>query len=355
MPRLNLFVCVTALAVAALCVGCQGNNSGSSPTSSATKQQSLTLGLTYIPNVQFAPFYVESGQNLASTGKQHFDLRLRHHGGDEGLFNALLTGKEDAVVAFGDEAIQANSAGMELSIIGVLYQKYPVVVISKADSGINAWSDLRGKTVGLPGKFGSNWFGFQVGLAAHGLSLADVEIAEIGYTQQSQLQTGKVDAVVGFSNNDLVRFQLAGMSVQTLELPADTPMVGAAIITTQKFAAANPLACQALVNGMARAIHQISKQPDLALTWTKKHDETLNNAAALQAAEATNLATLELTRLPDYDPDNPGRSAAVDVQKVAQMITLLDSINALDSQVSSAQLQQDLPRMVLAADLEPQP
>ena len=328
--------------------GCGLNGGEGSPSTSPASGKTaagnqegrpVTIGLTYIPNVQFAPFYVAKDENLfswkgeADTNSAQ-SIALRHHGADEGLFNALMSGKEDMVVAFGDEATQAISQGMPLSIIGVLYQRYPVVVIARHDSGIKTWQDLKGKTVGLPGRYGSNWFGFQAGLHAAGLSLDDVKVAEIGYTQQTQLTTGKVDAVVGFSNNDLVRFQLAGVGVTTLTLPSETPLVGAVVVTTQEFATHEPEVCQATVNGMAKAIHKITAHPETALAATKKYDQTLTNDQAIAAARHVTEATNELIKLDHFDPKNPGAQSLVNPQKFRDMVTLLDKIGALSDKIN---------------------
>lgn len=292
---------------------------------SDTSAKATTIGLTYIPNIQFSPFYVAKAQHLFSDTP----VELRHHGADEGLFNALLTGKEDAVVAFGDEAVQAISEGMDLAIIGILYQHYPVTVIANRDSAIQSWSDLRGKTVGVPGRYGSSWFGFQAGLAAAGLSLDDVKVAEIGYTQQAQLTTRKVDAVVGFTNNDLVRFQLAGVDVTTLELPADTPMIGAALITTGKFAKKYPQKCRDLVNGMVRGVKQVHDNPDEAINVTKQYDESLSGKSALQAARVVLDATNQITALKQYDAQNPGKAVAPNRRQVRDMIAVMKQMGAL--------------------------
>lgn len=339
---------LAALAVSALALS--GCTSGASPTNSTdsssptitggplTPDVAVTIGLTYIPNIQFAPFYVAKEKKLFDLAGSKAPVNLRHHGADEGLFNALLSGKENFVVAFGDEAVQAASQGMELTTVGILYQRYPVVVIAKADSGIKTWQDLKGKTVGLPGRYGSNWFGFQAGLNAAGLTLDDVKVSEIGYTQQTQLTTGKVDAVVGFSNNDLVRFNLAGVKVTTLALPENTPLVGAAIVTTEDYAKSNPEICQGVVDGMAEAVNLINENPELALTETRKYDETLTNEASLEAAKQVLAATNELTKIPNYDPENPGKASLPNPKQFRDMIALLDKIGALSDQVDLTKL-----------------
>lgn len=335
---------------AAVLVGCaagstveKGSSAGPAGTPAGT-DRAVTIGLTYIPNVQFAPFYVAAQDRLfrwdGGGGVSQQPVNLRHHGADEGLFNSLLSHKEDYVVAFADEAVQAISAGMDLCVTGILYQKYPVEVIATKQSGITSWADLKGKTVGVPGRFGSSWFGFQAGLQQAGLSLDDVLVSEIGYTQQTQMATGKVDAVVGFSNNDLVQFQLAGLEVTEIPLPSNLPLVGAAVVTTGERCKNDDSVNEGVINGMAEAINSIQQNPEKAVEYTKKYDQTLNTAASLRAAQKVNLATLELEQLPDYDPADPGRAVAPDPQEFMAMIALLDEIGALDNQVDLSSLDQ---------------
>src|SRR5699024_3045408 len=57
----------------------------------------LTLGLTYVPNVQFAPFYLAEQKGYFTDAG--VDVTLRHHGESEDLFGALRSGTEDLVVA----------------------------------------------------------------------------------------------------------------------------------------------------------------------------------------------------------------------------------------------------------------
>jgi hypothetical protein len=143
---------------------------------------------------------------------------LRHHGSNEGLFTALLSGEEDYVLAGGDEVVQARSEGMDLVAIGQYYRSYPVTIIVPENSDIHTAADLAGRSIGVPGRFGESWFGLLAALAQAGLTQDDVSIVEIGYTQQAALTTGRVEAIIGFSNNDQVQFATAGIPTRTVPL-----------------------------------------------------------------------------------------------------------------------------------------
>ena len=133
---------LTTLVVAASAVTLCGCSSSESPSPAANAQSEVdlqeptdvTLGLTYIPNVQFAPTYIaEEDAVYANAGA---NVTLRHHGADEGLFTALTAGEEDVVLASGDEVLQARDQGMDVVAIGSYYHTYPVVVAVPEESDI---------------------------------------------------------------------------------------------------------------------------------------------------------------------------------------------------------------------------
>ena len=224
-----------SLALGACTVGPGATQSGASSRGASD----VTIGLTYIPNVQFAPVYVADSQGLYNDAG--ITPTIRHHGSDEGLFTALLAGQEDVVIASGDEAAVAASQGLDLVSIGQYYATYPGSVIVPASSSITSLADLAGKNIGIPGEYGSSYYATLAAIKAGGLQTSDVTISSIGYTQQAALAAGQVDAVVGFTNNDAVQMRLAGIDIREIPLDdASTPLVAASIITTREWAQAHP-------------------------------------------------------------------------------------------------------------------
>ena len=161
-----------ALAVTALGLSACGSQQAAPASGGNDRSTSVVVGLTYIPNVQFAPAYVAVSEGIF-TGNG-VDASVRHHGSDEGLFTALLAGEEDVVIASGDEAAVASTQGMDLVSIGSYYRDYPGTVIVRDDSPIQSLADLKGATIGIPGEYGSNWYATLAALQGAGLTLADV-------------------------------------------------------------------------------------------------------------------------------------------------------------------------------------
>lgn len=289
------------LAVLALgLTGC-GQDEPTSPTPAASGQAGSvttpTLGLSYIPNVQFAPFYVGEKKGLFTA--KGVTPKLRHHGAQEGLFTALAAGEEHYLIAGGDEMLQAKAQGTDVVALASYYRTYPVVVIVREDAGLADLAALKGKKIGLPGKYGESWYGLQVALDSAGLTQSDVEIVEIGYTQIAALTTKKVDAVVGYSNNELVQFGLAGVAVKALPLAEDVPLVSISLCTTQKYLDEHKDEAKKLADGMVAAMDAtIADQPG-AVEITKEYVKGLDQAKAETAAKATLEATVKLMTGPD--------------------------------------------------------
>ena len=313
-----------ALAVTALGLSACGSQQAAPASGGNDRSTSVVVGLTYIPNVQFAPAYVAVSEGIF-TGNG-VDASVRHHGSDEGLFTALLAGEEDVVIASGDEAAVASTQGMDLVSIGSYYRDYPGTVIVRGDSPIQSLADLKGATIGIPGEYGSNWYATLAALQGVGLTLADVTVSSIGYTQQAALTQGDVDAVVGFSNNDLVQMRLAGLDVRSIGLPDDAPLIGASIITTRAWAASHPDQARGVIASLGAAMEAIHQRPDAAI------EATMAQTGTDSGAEAAARAVLEATD-PLWVDESGSANTAQDLERWGMMADFLRQINAVTTDI----------------------
>ncbi|MBD8062388.1 ABC transporter substrate-binding protein [Oceanitalea stevensii] len=279
----------TALALTAATLALAACAEPPTPEAPTTGSDELVIGLTYTPDVQFAPFYVAEARGYYEDAG--VDVTLRHHGASESLLGALEAGEEDLVVAGGDEMLQARSAGVPVVNVATLYEEYPVVLIVPADSDITTAADLAGHSVGIPGPFGETYFGLLALLSDAGLSEEDVTVESIGYTQQAALSAGHVDAVMGFANNDAVRFAQAGVDVRTIPL-GDVPLVGIGIGAHEDIA--DDAATAAVVEATMRGVRDVVEDPAGAVEVAAEHVPGLADPAAREAAIATVEATVPL-------------------------------------------------------------
>ena len=194
--------------------------------------RTVNIGLGYIPNVQFTPFYV--ADKLGYFKAEGLNVKYQH-GYISELMPLLLQGKLDFVVGDpGRRHLCPNVQGADIQYVMAVYQKVPVTVFSLPGKNIGAVADLKGKTVGIPGPFGSSYFALGALLDSAKLKESDIKLASIGFTQLDAVRSGKVDAAVGYVNNEVVQLAASGIKADTLDVTAAYPMVGVGMMTQQQ-------------------------------------------------------------------------------------------------------------------------
>ncbi len=285
---------VTGLTLLAVLSGC-----GSSTTSGGTSSlHSLTIGLTYVPNIQFAPFYV--AEALGYYKADGLAVTLRHQGVSEGEFNAIAAGQEDAIFAGGDEVLQAASRGISLTYVAEVYTQYPVAVIVPAGSAIHSAADLRGRTIGIPGLYGTSYIALLALLRSAGLSQSDVNIQAIGYTQPEALIAHKVDAVVDYVNDNPALFKQHNFATRTLGL--QQPIVSDGIAIRNGVLKTRPIDIRALIKATLQGVAYTIANPQKAVELSGQYIPGLNDPQTSADALATLQATIPLWQRSDGKP-----------------------------------------------------
>ncbi|MFF2044083.1 ABC transporter substrate-binding protein [Kitasatospora sp. NPDC058170] len=276
--RVRRLTGLTALAVLAssALTGCGGATAGSADRAEG---HALTIGLTYVPNIQFAPFY--AAQSLGYYKDAGLTVNLRHHSFTDAQFGALAAGQEDVVFAGGDEMLQARSQSVPIVDIATLYNRYPAAVMVRADSPVKEPADLKGRTVGTPGPYGETYFALLAVLESAGLSASDVQVQNIGFTQQAALVGNKVDAVTGYLNNDAVQFAQSGTAVRTIQ-PAGSasslPLVAAGLGASRTVLTNRSADLKAFVAATLKGVQYTVDHPDQAVDLSKKFIPGLDDA-----------------------------------------------------------------------------
>ncbi len=311
MRKLLAFCWVGILLLTLSACGTKTTSADNTPASAAN---AVTVGLTYIPNIQFAPIYVAQEQGLFQA--EDLQVTIRHHGAQEALFGALQEGKEDIVFAGLDEMLQAQSTGIDVVSWATMYQQYPVVLVAAQDAGISTWADLSGKKIGLPGPYGENYYGLLAALQLHGLT-DKVEIAYIGYTQTTALLEKQVDAIIGFSNNDPVALENAGIKTVTLPLAKaeDLPLISVGFGSMREKIA--PAVYKKFLRAVEKAVQLMEADPQLALDITAKYVPTLQtDPVAQKTAQEVLTKTLALYQ-------GGAEFGAIDTKRYAKMSEFL--------------------------------
>jgi NitT/TauT family transport system substrate-binding protein len=207
----------------------------------------VTLAMGYIPNVQFAPFYVAVNQGYFAD--EHLEIEF-DYGMETDLLNLVGTDALQFAVASGDQVILARGQGLPVVYVMTYFQRFPVAVVSLEDVPLEKPEDLIGRTVGIPGLWGASYIGWLALLEAAGIDEGEIKLESIGYTQVASLTENQVDAAVVYAANEPVQLRQAGYKLHIIYVADYMNLVSNGIITNEKTIAEQPQ----LVAGMVRAV-----------------------------------------------------------------------------------------------------
>jgi NitT/TauT family transport system substrate-binding protein len=250
-------------------------------TIAATETPQLTkikLPMGYIPNVQYAPFYVavERGYYKDAGFEIEFDYSFETDG------VALVgAGQIPFALVSGEQVLLARSQQIPVVYVMAWYQKYPISIITEAGSGINTPKDLKGRKIGLPGLFGANYIGLRALLFSLGMRENDVKLDSIGFNQVEALAAGQEDAVVGYAANEPVVLRSKGYNIIEFRVADFVQLASNGLITNEKTQAENPEMVRRFIEATLKGIQDTIIDPDAAYEISKKYVENLDQADPL--------------------------------------------------------------------------
>jgi NitT/TauT family transport system substrate-binding protein len=278
LSRSRLIVALVALLLA----GC---STGTTPT--ATPLIKLTVGLGYIPSVQFAQFYRAQQQGYYRDAG--LDVTFQN-AIDPNLITLVGQGNVDIGIADGTSVIPAVGQGVPIKYVATIYAQFPNVVLAAASGPIKTAADLKGHSLGIPGRYGSSWIALQALLSSAGLTTDDLTIHEYpDFGQATALQQGQVDSATGFRNNEPIQLSKNGFATTQLTVDQVVPLPGPGLIVGNSTLTAKHDALKAFVAATLRAMNEIAANPQVGL------DDSIAVVPELATDKDTQLAVLEAT------------------------------------------------------------
>lgn len=332
--RKRLFMPVFLLG-ALLLSACGSNtpaNGGNTATPGSTALTNVSIAFGYIPDIQFSPFYVAQSKGYYKAAGLNVTF---HHGFVNDLIGSMALGRETFVFASGDEDLVARSKNLPVVDVAAIYQRYPVSIIVPANSSIRTLADLKGRTIGEPGPFGATHVGLLGLLYQARLSLSDVRIQSIGFTQVTALLTHRVDAVVGYSNNEPLQLQKQGMAVRTFNVSDYQPLISNGILTTESTLQNQPQTVKAFVQATLKGLQDVLANPADAVQISKSYIPGMNVDTATSVLQAT---------LPFWRSNNgqpPGYNDGATWQSMAQFLVAVKILSSMPD-VSKAYTNVDV-------------
>lgn len=237
--------------------------SAPAPDAQPTLQQ-VTLAMSYIPNIQFAPYYVAAakGYYAAEGIEVVFDYNFEND-----VLQRAATWPTSGVAfatTSGTSVLLARQQGLPVKAVMTLYQRFPIAFFAKSNVPLASVNDLRGQTIGIPGRFGESFYALLAALYAGGMSEADVTVQEIGFTQTAAVMEDKVPVAIGYAMNEPVQLRGQGVEVNVL-LAADIFNLAAnGIAVSEALIAQNPELVRKFVRASLRGLADTLANPDEA-------------------------------------------------------------------------------------------
>jgi len=196
--RRGLTVASVATVAAIALAGCS-TPAPSDTSSDFTPLTSIKLQLQWLPQAQFAGYYVALDQGYFE--EEGFDtVDIVPSGGDIVPQDALVAGDVDFAIAWVPKVLGTLEAtGAELTDIAQVYQKSGTLQVSFADKGVPTVADFEGKRIGSWG-FGNEWEIFAA-MAAEGLDASTVSSTTQDFSMNALLD-GDVDAAQAMTYNE---------------------------------------------------------------------------------------------------------------------------------------------------------
>lgn len=262
------------------------------------------MGLGYLPDVQFAPFYSAAVEGLYEA--EGLEVTFQHGFVTE-LYPLLAQGKLDFVVGDAEDVIALraqNEAATPFKYIMAMYQQVPSVLFALGNEDLQL-DTLAGRTIGMPGLFGSSYTSLQAVLQAAGLSETDIVIEEIGFTQLEAVLSKRVDLAMGFVNNEPIILRQQGQTVTTLPAGQYNPSAGNGIITTDTMLEQNADLARRFVAASQRGLALVIDTPDLAFEASKSYVENLDDDRMEVLAASADLYQSDYTKTNGIGTFNP--------------------------------------------------
>lgn len=233
--------------------------------------QKIRVGLGYLPDVQFAPFYAGVVEGIYA--RRGLEVEFQHGFSSE-LYPLLAQGRLEFVVADAEDVIALRAQGTPLKYLLALYQSVPNALFSRAEKNITSVRDLRGKTIGMPGLFGTSYTSLQAMLRAAGLRESDVKIEQIGFTQAEAIVTGRVDVAMGFVNNEPIVLEARGIKLNVIPAGPYNLSPGVGVISTDRVLENADLA-RRFVQATQEAMALTLREPRKAFEASRKYVPSL--------------------------------------------------------------------------------
>lgn len=282
--------------------------------------QKIRLPMGFIPNIQYAPFYVavEKGYFAEAGIEIEFDYSFETNG-----IKLVGAGETPFAVVSGEQVLLAREQDIPVVYVAAWFQDFPITVVAKTASGIESPADLAGKQVGLPDLLGASYIGLRALLDQAGVAESDLTLDSIGFNQVEALAADREDAVVGYFSNEPIQLRALGFDVVEFRVADYVTLASNGLITGESVIAENPELVRGMVGAFLRGLQDTITNPEEAYTISLAFVEGLEPNDTVQMQVLT--ASIEFWRAERLGSIHPEawenmRAVLVDLGQVSEAL-----------------------------------
>ena len=206
---------MAVLVVVAMAAGLAACGGSAAPQGEASARP-VSLQLNWFHEAEFVGYYVADAKGFYRD--KGLDVEIREGGPGAPAIDAVRSGAADFAISSFGELKEATAKKEPLVAVMAGFQIPPLVIFSLADSGIKKPGDLVGKRVGVTTDYWRDVL--DQTLAAANVKRSAVTTVDVKPEDLAQLYDGRVDAWLGYAQDEPIKADMAGHAVTTI-FPAD--------------------------------------------------------------------------------------------------------------------------------------
>ncbi len=292
-----VFAIMIILPIIALLAGC----GSAAPQATPASLEHIRLPMGYIPNVQYAPFYIAVDKGYFA--KEGIEIEFDYKPETDGI-KLVGAGELRFTVASGEQVPLARAQGLPVTYVFQWWQQFPVGIVALSEKNIKTPADLIGKRVATPALFGASYVGWRGLVFKAGLDESKISIENVGFGRQiAALTEDKVDAAIIYINNEPIQLQRAGNAVDVIAISDYANLVSNGIVTNEDTITKQPDLVKRFARALRQGIADAIADPEAAFEVCKKYVTGLDAADVAATQQEVLRASIEL-----WKTDQIGRS-----------------------------------------------
>lgn len=240
----------------------------------------LNIALTFIPNIQYAPFYVALEQGYF----EDEGLNVTFEYLDEPtIIEAVSADRVPFGMVSGEQVILARSQERPVVFVYEWYQEYPIGIVYDTRLDVENVVDLSGLPVGIPGRFGATYIAFTTLLRDADLTEGDLRVEEIGFSAPDIFCQGIVQAATVYFNNEPLQIEARIAddncgdvdSIAVIPVSSAADLVSNGLVTSETIIADDPALVESVVRAFDRGVRDTIANPARAYLLSAPYIENL--------------------------------------------------------------------------------